>query len=261
MTHFQVGFGVAQAMAEMGDVAVQNSAFEHPWPGALIEKGYGRDNAYFWDNLIGEPRLVIHPTGVGVNGLIDAIDVSSHQERDLTRYVALAGADHVIVRMYQGLESPPREHSIDQVASARALDCSVGTYGWLYTQINPRGQVNDQLLTASLADVLPPPVLWQDIEHYQGRLPIASEIDAALDECAKQGVRGGIYSRKGVWDEIGNPNFPGVPLWVADYDGIPTLESTEPFGEMTLVAKQYTSTAPDGSGLDRNVILAQYTEV
>lgn len=278
MASFQVGDAIAQAMVGLGDVAVTHSRFDHPWPGAVVEQGFGRDFNYFWDNLQGDgsPRLVIHPVGAGDGGdetpppdpprLLQAIDVSSHQSRDLTGYIAMAGAEHVIVRMYmQGVEAPSTGHSIAQADSARALGCSVGAYGWLYTGINnagPRLQVQKQLATAfdALLSIDAVPVMWQDIEHYEGSLPTPNEIDQALDECARQSVLGGIYTRKGVWDEIGSPSFPGTPLWVADYDGIPDLDNSEPFGDMVLVAKQYTSTAPDGSPLDMDVILSQYTQ-
>ena len=55
MTDFNVGPGIAQAMADHGDEARSDEVFEFNVEGSKISKAYGRDNIYHWleaDNAI-----------------------------------------------------------------------------------------------------------------------------------------------------------------------------------------------------------------
>lgn len=182
---------------------------------------------------------------------MQAIDVASYQPTDLTGYIQQFGVRHVIVKAYQSIEGPQNQaHAKAQIQSALANGCSIGAYCWLYTSVDPARQVADSLgLMAGQGVTLP--LLWLDIEKYtDGTMPNAAQIRAALAACEAQGIRGGIYSGKYVWQELGNPSLPGVPLWSANYDFNPTLD-TPSYGDMELVAHQFTS-----SPLDRSVILA-----
>lgn len=268
MAEFQVGPGILEKMQELGDTPVAHSVFWHPWPGGTIEQGFGSIWTYFADDLDqGTWRTIIRANHVApAPTILQAIDVSSHQSRNLSQYVQLAGAEYVIVRMYmETVEGPSPQHSVAQVESARALGCGVGAYGWPYSGVDARLQVGEQLDTCGLAGVTPT-VLWQDIEHYRNpntgavSLPTVQEIDRVLGECARAGVEGGFYSSKSIWDELGNPEFPGTPFWIADWDGIPELPNPpdDVFAGMVIVAKQFTSIAPDGSPLDRNVIRSEF---
>ena len=91
--------------------------------------------------------------------LVHAIDVSSHQPRDLSAIIGQHRPAHVVVRMYLPEESPPQEHSVAQVESARANGCSVGAYVWAYRSSDPRETVRDGLALARRCG-LEPPVLW-----------------------------------------------------------------------------------------------------
>lgn len=258
---FNVGDGIRNKMEELGDTPVAHSAFWHPIHGKTQETGYGATGKiYVWDDFGHAPRLVVMSyEDTSPVDLVESIDVSNHQERDLTHYIEMANATHVVVKLYQTIESAGgRAHAKAQIDSARLNGCTVGGYVWLYRSVDPVRQVRDALLLAEESN-LPLPILWIDVEPYtDNSIPTVAQINTALAECEVQGVRGGIYSARWAWDILGNPSFPGVPLWIAEWDSVPEL-NVPPIGDMTLVGKQYTSTALDGSGLDRNVFLPEFT--
>lgn len=152
------------------------------------------------------------------------------------------GARHVVVKLYQRVEGQANiAHSKAQIASALSLGCTVGGYGWLYASIGVEQQVSDFL------SLLQPTILWLDIEKYtDGSLPNAHHIEAALAYSQVLGQEAGIYSGKYVWDSLGNPSFPGVKLWSANYNNQHDLVVPS-YGEMVLVGHQYTSTPVDRS--------------
>lgn len=252
---FNVGQGIRDKMAELGDTPTADSHFH------TVEIGRGQHYTYYADDAMGDWRIRADPVSGATSpiGLVESIDVSNHQERDLTHYIEMVNAAHVVVKLYQTIESAGgRAHAKAQINSARLNGCTVGGYVWLYRSVDPVRQVRDALLLAEEAN-LPLPILWIDVELYtDNSIPTVAQINAALAECEVQGVRGGIYSARWAWDILGNPSFPGVPLWVAEWDSVPAL-NVPPIGDMTLVGKQYTNTAPDGSGLDRNVFLPEFT--
>jgi GH25 family lysozyme M1 (1,4-beta-N-acetylmuramidase) len=217
-------------------------------------------NTSYWQQHLLEarrsPRLqgAAPPTPVG--DTVPGIDVSSHQSTDLTAYIQKAAAQHVVVRMYMAdIEGPSPHHSVAQTASARQNGASVSNYFWLYSGIDPRYQVQqaiDTMIRCGTWDAM----LWIDVESYEGSFPTPAEIQEALDACADFGVHAGIYSGAWVFQELGNPQFPGVPLWVADYDGSPEID-TPPFGGMVVWGKQYADVAPDGSPLDMDSFLPE----
>lgn len=183
------------------------------------------------------------------------IDVASYQPTDLTALIAKAEAAHVVIRMYQAsVEGASLQaHSRAQVESARANGCSVSTpYLWLYANVDPTQQVNEALDLAQSCGITPT-LLFLDIEPYtDGSLPGTSMIQAALDACNARGIRGAIYSGAWVWPRLGNPSFPGVPLWYAVYDGVAALDQ-QPFGGMVLVGKQFSDKLPSGEAIDLDV--------
>lgn len=190
-------------------------------------------------------------------GLVHAIDVASYQPADLSDLIRRMGAQHVVVKLYQTVESiggrtTGAEHSRAQIASARANGCTVGGYCWGYASRDPAESVWDAVGLARSCGV-ELPALWLDIEPYpsDNSLPNAAWIAAALAECDALGVRGGIYSGRYVWDRLGHPQFPGVPLWTAHYNNRADLEVPS-YGAMQLVGHQYTS-----DPCDRNVFLPE----
>lgn len=267
MAEFVPGPGVAEAMRERGDYATAPSSFFHPKgsPGPTLETGQGAKGLYLADNFDGTWRVIFEPHAPpptpAPTKILRAIDVSSYQSRQLADYIRISQAEHVIVRMYmRGIESPPVQHSIDQVASTRANSCTPGAYGWLYRAVpDARMQVQLQVETATLAGITIP-VMWQDVEPYGSdrSLPTLQQIDDALDECADIGVLGGIYTNQDTWNRLGRPEWGGVPLWLAHWDGIPEF-NIAPLGKTVLAAKQTGETAPNGQPLDMNIIYGKYT--
>ncbi len=184
--------------------------------------------------------------------------MSSYQPADLTGLVA--GLDprpaHVVVRLYLPEEQPPQAHSLAQIESARRAGCSVGGYLWAYGDLDPRQSVRAACSLASRAQ-LTLPVLWMDCEGYGADPgPDAAWLRAALDECERLGVRGGIYTGRW-WAERRLPagEFARVPLWAAWYNGRADLDSVPLFAawrrEM-LWGHQYV-----GEGLDLDVFDAR----
>lgn len=169
--------------------------------------------------------------------LVRAIDVSSHQPRDLTAIIAEHRAEHVIVRLYIPGERPSPEHSVAQIESTRANNASIGGYCWCYLSFDPVATVRQALLLAELAGVKLP-ILWLDCETYnptgnnvEDPGPNAAWLRAAIAECRRLGVRPGIYTA--LWwvqsylsDDFGE--FADIPTWLAKYNHIETLESVEP---------------------------------
>jgi GH25 family lysozyme M1 (1,4-beta-N-acetylmuramidase) len=209
-------------------------------------------NTPYWQDHIFEarrsPRLQGTPPATGTT--VPGIDVASYQTADLSHYIQISDARHVVVRAYMEMESPSADHSVAQAQSARANGCSVGVYGWLYAGMSPWEQVRQMVATMERMGPCVGP-LWLDIERYtDGSLPSVEEIGAALEACGEFGVVGGIYTGAYIWQELGNPQFPDVPLWFASYDSEPSFSQSESFGAMAVWGKQYSSTAPDGSPLD-----------
>lgn len=177
---------------------------------------------------------------------VPGMDTSSYQPRDLSALIAAHGVEHVVVKAYQTIEHIDRQHSIDQMVSARANGCSVGAYVWLYAGISPAHQVQDALRVAEDAgEALP--LLWLDLEPYtDGSMPSVYETHQAVDECRRQGVAVGIYTGAWCWPRMGNTEaFSDLPLWAAVYQGGPTL-NIPLFGGWTFASgHQYTSNPVD----------------
>jgi len=58
MTDYNVGPGVAQAMADHGDEARSDEMFVINTEGQKISQTYGRDNQYFWLEVDNAVRVV-----------------------------------------------------------------------------------------------------------------------------------------------------------------------------------------------------------
>jgi hypothetical protein len=188
--------------------------------------------------------------------LVQAIDVSSHQPRDLSAIIRQHRPDHVIVRMYLPEENPPQEHSIAQVESARENGCSVGAYVWAYRSSDARQTIRDGLALARRCG-LEPPVLWIDCETYLDvdPGPDATWLREAVDECRRAGVQPGIYTGGWWWrDKLGNSTeFADLPLWAAEYCEPRDPASCTLFGGWTRAAgKQWTE-----NPVDRSTFLAE----
>ncbi len=195
------------------------------------------------------------PTERGA-ALVQAIDVSSHQPRDLSDIIREHRPTHVVVRMYLPEENPPQEHSIAQVESARANGCTVGAYVWAYRSSDPRETIRDAVALARRCN-LDLPVLWIDCENYldSDPGPDAAWLREAVDECRSAGVRPGIYTGGWWWrDRMGNTSeFADLPLWAAEYREPREPSSCTLFGGWTQAyGKQWTE-----NPIDRSVFLSE----
>jgi hypothetical protein len=160
-----------------------------------------------------------------------------------------------VVRLYLPAETPPQQHSLDQMASAKANGCTVGGYMWCYKDADPRLSVREALALAKQAGVTLP-ILWLDMEPFtDGTMPDAYWLSQAVDECVLRGVKAGVYTGSWCWN-LGTA-FKALPLWVAQYSGGPTLDDIQLFGGWTsdmVWGKQYI-----GEGLDQDVFRREAT--
>ena len=198
---------------------------------------------------------------------VRGIDVSSHQSRDLKTLITTHRPAHVVVKLYLPVESIPKEHSLAQIASARAEGCTVGGYVWCYGEEDPRKTVRDAVGLARSAGV-ELPILWLDCETYKedgvvvDAGPDAAWLREAIDECRTLGVKPGIYTGGWWWREhLDNTReFADLPLWAAEYDDNPDVDDVTLFGGWARASgKQYAEKLPSGGRLDQNVFRDKVT--
>lgn len=175
------------------------------------------------------------------------LDVSSYQPRDLGPLILAHQPEMVIVRLYLPWERPPQEHSLTQIASARDNGCDVQGYCWLYRGDYMRDVVDSCRSLADQAGLDLTRALWADVETYlDGSMPSWYSVTNFLTGCREAAIRPGIYSsaemwRRGKYGQLG----PDVLLWAARYGVEPW--DVDPFGGMSLVGHQYSSTPVDQS--------------
>jgi hypothetical protein len=247
---------------------------------AMNPTGFALLGTPAWSPLLQSPPLLFPARGAGrarpagrrgaavsatrraAETVVPAIDVSSHQPRDLRHLIREFRPAHVITKLYLPEESIPQAHTRAQLDSAQAAGCTVGGYVWCYRSLDPAKTVRDAVGLARSCGV-ELPVLWLDCETYEGSTfdpgPDAAWLRAAVAQAERLGVRPGIYT--GHWWV--RDHFPGgaaafadfnqLPLWLADYDGLPALNFRRPFSGFTrLHGKQYSA-----DGLDLNVFLEE----
>ncbi len=196
--------------------------------------------------------------------LVDAIDVSSAQPRDLTALIQQYQPSHVVVKLYQTVEVIDQQYSLDQIASAQAQQCSIGAYLWLYGSLGAAGQVQDALDLIARAGVVLP-LLWIDCETYResnGRITYPTQAQAlqAVETVEAAGLRAGIYTGNwfvsGYWSgQVGE--LYSRPVWLADYDAPPSLEVYSPYW----AAEQVLGHQYQGNPLDLDVFDPSVTTV
>ena len=200
--------------------------------------------------------------------ILKAIDVSSHQPRDLTALIQTHQPDHVIVKGYLPIENISQDHTRAQVRSARQNGCTVGMYVWCYRSSSPIETI-DSIISLCASMDLSLPLLWLDCETYTGANgavidpgPDSDWLARAVDHAERvYQMKCGIYT--GRWwvrdyfpgGESAFAGFNRLPLWLSLYDAMPDINIWIPFSGFThLAAKQWTS-----SPIDINVIRSEYT--
>lgn len=195
-----------------------------------------------------------------MSDLVDAIDVSNFQPRDLTQIINDVNPSHVIVRLFLPEETPSQGHSLSQLHSAKANNCTTGGYFWLYNGMNPEDSVQDALELYKWANVGKIPVLWHDIEPYKYTIPTVREIREAVNYCDAQGVQPGLYIAKWVVDAY-YPNgqlaeFGYLPHLLAYYDYDPDIDPQDLGYEYVLAGQQYADWP-----VDLDIMYKEFTEV
>ncbi len=275
---YVIGQGVKDAMAAASDEPRSDEEYHGGTAagGAQYSITQGRDAQYRWtpeDGVKRSPFGDADDPDVPVRE-VSAIDVSSHQGKDLTALLDQYDPEHVIMKAYQSIElgGGGADYTIRQTRGALAHGCTVGYYIWLYASGDGGEQAARGIRTILAAAAYPSveafhaAVIWLDCESYtDGSDPGPEVIRAAVAEVERQGCRAGIYT--GRWWLIGH--YPGgelafgaefgrLPLWLSQYDNDPDLSTTHmPAGypRESLAGKQYT-----GNPIDRSTMLSSVTD-
>jgi len=195
---------------------------------------------------------------------VPGVDIS-HWSGDITDAQVSCWWDLGIRHVIAGTQNPARTvHQLDKLVQG---GMSVDAYVWMYWDQDPAQQVQAAL---GIVQDFPLGRLWLDVEDDPGSLTtgqIEAKIQAALDACG--GFSCGIYTRKSWWDAHmsdsgeGSTVFAHLPLWYANYDSNPSLNtwSYQKFGGWDApTGKQYTNTIHlCGVPVDRDTIYASYT--
>ena len=177
------------------------------------------------------------------------IDTSSYQAPDLTDLIASYDPDVVVVKMYLPVEVISQTHSIAQSRSVLTNRKLLTGYCYCYGSVDPTKTV---AWAATLADYcgasirgeFPAAHLWLDMEDTDA--PDDLWLAKAAGKAEEMGVSLGIYTGRYWWRQHMNNDWSYLPLWLANYDEDPSLDSFIPFGGWTyLTGKQYTSTPID----------------
>jgi hypothetical protein len=175
----------------------------------------------------------------------------------LTALISVYHPEHICVRLYLPWEKPSPVHSLAQIDSALDNDCSVGGYVWAYPFASPQATAQEGVDLLRSAGVRIP-VLWVDCETYSDEPgPDRDWLLALSVESDRLGLLAGIYSAAWYWERYmeNTRALSHLPLWVADYQGGPTLDDFKPFGGWTQAAGKQWS----GSPVDRSVFLESVT--
>lgn len=158
--------------------------------------------------------------------LVYALDVANYAGPDLSELLATHRPQHVICRL--SLEDGnKRAIAVAQLRQVLAWGLIPGGYGWPYFDDGPNWSVSGWLDICAEAGVSIP-VLWIDAEEntHPGTPEHNTEwLRTAGDEARRRGVRPGIYTRADWWNTyVADAGFGDWPLWVANYNGQPTLD-------------------------------------
>lgn len=177
--------------------------------------------------------------------LVYAIDVSNWQGADIAPLIAQHEPQHVVVRL-----STESQRHIDlarqQLATALQAGCTVSGYVWAYWHLSPTEHTE---MALSVAHGFPLAMVWFDCEDDPGGR-LDDWLSQAVDLAERRGHRCGVYARKSWWLANGDSRgFTRLPLWVAQYDGIPELDIVGLFGGWQRAAGKQWSDSP----IDRDV--------
>ena len=181
-------------------------------------------------------------------GLIRGIDVSNYQPPDLAGLIQRYQAEHVVVRLSTESDRH-REVARAQSRSALGNGCTVSGYVWCYWDLEPRGHVADALEVLREAGLGPGDLemVWLDVEDLQSlplaRCSVEEWLQEAVSVIEAAGYKAGIYTGQWFWQPRVRGSFAHLPLWAAQYDGQPTLDSVRLFGGWTIEmvwGKQYS---------------------
>lgn len=137
---------------------------------------------------------------------------------------------HVVVRLSTET-TRHREIAVKQLRSAVANGCTTSGYIWCYFDEDPVRVVRESLHVVTAAAV-PISMVWLDVEDELSVANASMSVETWLWSALRAlwPRRVGIYTARWFWERHVREPFNFVPLWAAQYDHQPTLESVELFG-------------------------------
>lgn len=179
-------------------------------------------------------------------GVVQGVDVSRYQGdiRPWLETWTAWGIEHVVVQL-QTVPSGYEALAIDQLQVAHAVGLTCGGYIWAHWEWEPAACVAASLDVARAAGV-PLGTIWLDAEDPVPAGGAAVWLQDACRVVEAAGFRAGVYTGRYWWrDNTGDSDaLSDHPLWVANYDGNPSLDSQPLFGSWPrelLAGKQWTS--------------------
>jgi lysozyme len=162
------------------------------------------------------------------------IDISSYSEDiNWQKLVALINPRFVFARAYRAGPSADQSYADkrfgDYWQQLGQQDILRGAYLFCDPHADPAGSIKKffSVYAPKRGDLVPTLDIEDNWDGGSG-IPVRQRV-AQIDEMVKLvaqeigGQKPIIYTKKRVWDELGNPNkFAGCPLWVLNYFTIPT---------------------------------------
>lgn len=150
--------------------------------------------------------------------------------------------------MYQPVESVSQQVSKDQVKIVLDNGKTVGTYFWIYRDVNPADSAKWAVDLARQCNIKIP-IMLGDFESYEGTMPTPSQVYTAMEAVEKEGEKAGVYTGKWVMDRYpGDTRLSRWPLWDGALHLPATIELDEPYaGWTTCIGRQFTSQPCDQS--------------
>lgn len=153
-----------------------------------------------------------------------ALDVSNWQDGQLEQLIAQYHPEHVIVRASTESDQH-RQIARQQLQTARDAGCGISIYVWAYWDLSPVEHTADALSTVDSFD---PSYVFFDCEDGQPGGKLDDWLSRAVDLAERRGKTCGVYTSPSWWRNNGDSRgFTRLPLWLASYDGNPTLDGLD----------------------------------
>lgn len=189
------------------------------------------------------------------------IDISNYQgevTQSLTDCWKASGIGHVFVR--GSLETADKTALAQrQMAAIQAAGIPFSVYVWMYSSWGPMETIDAALAAFDSYGAIAYAIDCEEQADIGNVAQNTEWIRSAVAELQAENKLAVIYTGAWWWNDNrymgGSTAFASLPLWNADYDGVPDLSEWTPYGGWTgLIGKQYSdSTTVCGEVVDLDV--------